>query len=188
MAIGSNPLPQSFFSRPALEVAPDLLGTFLVVRKDGVLYKLMISEVEAYIGEHDLACHARAGKTARTAPLYGPPGHFYVYFIYGMYWMLNIVTDYEGYPSGVLIRSAGSCIGPGRLTQFCGITKELKGKAAIPENGAWFEGREVEIDPSSIITTPRIGVSYAGEWAEKPYRFLLDSSQVQLRETIITSD
>lgn len=167
-------IPQSFFNRPALEVAPDLLGTFLVFEKENKLYKLMISEVEAYIGEHDLACHARVGKTERTAPLYGPPGHFYVYFIYGMYWMLNIVTDYEGYPSGVLIRSAGTCVGPGRLTRYAGITKAFKGKPAVPETGLWFEEREFEIDKSAIVQTPRIGVSYAGEWAEKPYRFLGD--------------
>ena len=164
-----------FFDRPALEVAPDLLGKFLVTHKDGKEIALMICEVEAYVGEHDLACHARVGKTERTAPLFGPPGHFYVYFIYGIHWMLNIVTDRDGYASGVLIRGAGEFIGPARLTKFLKIDRCLKGKPAVLESGVWFEDRDIKIPEIDRAQTARIGVGYAGEWAQKPYRFIIKS-------------
>lgn len=168
-------LEKSFFKNNVIEVAPLLLGKYLVRELDnGMKLALMINEVEAYQGEHDLASHARFGRTKRNEPMFGPGGHFYVYLIYGIYWMLNIVTGNENEPSGVLIRGAGEIIGPGRLTNHLKINKCFYGIEAIPENKLWFEDRKIIIPSSKIIQTPRIGIDYAGkEWAEKPLRFLI---------------
>ena len=98
-------LHRSFFDRPTQAVARELLGCRLIRRLGGTLLAGAIVETEAYIGERDLACHAKAGRTARTAIMYGPPGFAYVYFTYGMHWMLNLVTEAEGFPAAVLIRA-----------------------------------------------------------------------------------
>ena len=112
-------LPAEFFARHALTVARQLLGKYVVLRRDddGTEEAFQIHETEAYIGAHDGACHGRFGVTPRTAVLFGPPGHWYVHFTYGMHWMLNVVTDRDGAASGVLIRGAGIYRGPGRLTK-----------------------------------------------------------------------
>ena len=101
----SSRLPRSFFSRPTLEVARAILGKRLVRLEGGQRLAGTITEAEAYIGETDLGCHAKAGRTPRTAVMFGPPGHAYVYFTYGMHWMLNFVTEAEGFPAAVLIRA-----------------------------------------------------------------------------------
>ena len=98
-------LPRDFYDRPTLTVARDLMGARLVRILDGVKLVGLITETEAYISEKDLACHARAGRTARTAVMYGEPGHAYVYFTYGNHWMLNVVTERKGFPAAVLIRA-----------------------------------------------------------------------------------
>ena len=98
-------LSRKFYNRPTLTVARELIGARLVRILDGVKLVGIITETEAYIGETDLACHAKAGLTPRTAPMYGPPGHAYVYFTYGNHWMLNAVTEREGFPAAVLIRA-----------------------------------------------------------------------------------
>lgn len=169
-------LPASFFERRSLKVAKDLLGKYLVRRVGGKTTAHMITEVEAYIGPHDLACHAAKGLTPRTKVMFGPPGNFYVYFTYGMHWMLNIVTDKKGYPAAVLIRGLEDVSGPARLTKKLGITGALNGAPAKRASGLWVEDRGVLIPPRRIRRTPRIGVDYAGEeWAQKPYRFLLSA-------------
>ncbi|MBI2612653.1 DNA-3-methyladenine glycosylase [Candidatus Kaiserbacteria bacterium] len=166
-------LGEDFFERRPQIVARELLGKFLIRRVGGKTYACVITETEAYDGSRDLACHARSGKTARNAPMWGKPAHAYVYFTYGMHWMLNLVTGKKGYPSAVLIRSAGEFIGPARLTKGLKIDGTLNGKALNKANGLWVEDRGDEVRPHRIERTPRIGVAYAGEWAKKPWRYVL---------------
>lgn len=166
-------LAQHFFNRPALKAAKDLIGKYLVRRYKDKTNAYMIKEVEAYVGPHDKASHASRGKTKRTEIMFGEAGNFYIYLIYGMYWMLNVVTDKNDYPSAILIRGLEGISGPGRLTKALKIGKKLNGKEAVPQNGLWFEDRGIRIPKRQIKRTPRIGVSYAGKWAEKPYRFVL---------------
>ncbi|MEK7544876.1 MAG: DNA-3-methyladenine glycosylase [Patescibacteria group bacterium] len=164
-------LPMDFFERPTLIVAHDMLGKFLCC-SDG--RALMITEVEAYDGPQDLACHAARGRTPRTEVMFGAAGHFYVYLIYGIHWMLNVVTDRKDYPAAVLIRGLEGISGPARLTKALKIDKKLNTLPAHPASGFWFEDRGTRIPSREIIKTPRIGVDYAGpEWATKPWRFLV---------------
>jgi DNA-3-methyladenine glycosylase len=165
---------REFFNRPTLKVSKDLLGKFLVRKyEDGKIESFMITEVEAYDGEKDLASHASKGKTKRTDVMYGEPGYFYVYLCYGMHYMLNIVTGPKDYPAAILIRSLEKVKGPGVVTKKLKIGKEFNKKKAGKESGLWFEDRGIIIKASEIIKTPRIGVFYAKEWAHKPYRFLI---------------
>lgn len=166
-------LPNKFFKDKTLKVAPKLLGKFLVRKIGPEIIREKITEVEAYIGPHDLACHSSKGRTARTEVMHGDAGTIYIYFIYGMYWMLNIVTEEKDFAAAILIRSTQNFKGPSRLTRALKIDKNLNGKKLGEKFGLWIEDGE-EIKPKNIIKTPRIGVSYAGEiWANKPYRFLL---------------
>ncbi|MDD5751336.1 MAG: DNA-3-methyladenine glycosylase, partial [Candidatus Peribacteraceae bacterium] len=123
-------LPTSFFRRPVLAVAPELLGKFLVRRMRGKIIAAMITEVEAYDGPEDKACHAHRGKTHRNAVMFGPAGRWYVYFVYGMHWMLNIVTGERGYPAAVLVRGVRECNGPAKLTKAFRIDGRLNGAPA----------------------------------------------------------
>ncbi len=135
----------------------------------------MITETEAYDGEKDLACHASKGRTGRTDIMFGPAGYIYIYLIYGMYWMLNIVTGKEGHAASVLIRGVENVHGPGRVTKLLQITNKLNKKELGKESGLWIEARETKITSSKIKKTKRIGVDYAGPiWAEKEYRFVLE--------------
>ncbi len=166
-------LPAEFFQRPALRVARDLLGKHLMRRHaDGRIESAPIFETEAYIGPQDLACHAAKGHTPRTAVMFGPAGYWYVYFCYGIHWMLNIVTGDEGHPAAVLLRGAGPWTGPARLTKALAIDKQFNGQRAQRGTGLWIEDRGLVLPRSAIQRTPRIGVDYAGEWAHKPYRYL----------------
>ncbi len=166
-------LNSSFFKAPTCEVAPKLLGKYLARKYRGKETAYQITEVEAYDGFEDKASHASRGKTKRNEVMFGPAGCFYVYLIYGMYWMLNIVTGPKDYPAAILIRGLEEIDGPGKLTKVLNITDKLNGKEAIPENGLWFEDRGVVIPKKEIKTSPRIGVAYAGEWAKRQYRFYL---------------
>ncbi|HEX2969462.1 MAG TPA: DNA-3-methyladenine glycosylase [Bacteroidales bacterium] len=165
-------LDREFFIRDVLEVAPDLPGKNLVFCSNGSIAKLMINEVEAYRGEEDLACHAAKGRTKRTEMLYHEGGNIYVYFIYGMYWMLNFVTGSEGIPQAVLIRGAGIFNGPGKLARAIGIDRSFYGEDLTSSDRIWVE--ETGIRPV-IQTSPRIGVDYSGEtWKNKPWRYFID--------------
>lgn len=170
-------LPRDFYARPTLAVARDLLGKVLCRRVPGATVRARLVEVEAYVGETDLACHARAGLTPRTQVMYGEPGHAYVYLIYGMYDMLNVVTEPAGEPGAVLVRGAellddGRPLpGPGRLTRALAIDRR--------HNAADLCGGELWLEDAAlgrgerIARSPRIGVDYAGAWAEKPWRFFI---------------
>ncbi len=170
-------IPASFFDRPTLEVAHDLIGCYLVRRTEIRIERHMITETEAYDGPKDLASHASKGRTPRTEIMFGHPGFFYVYFVYGMHWMLNIVTGPKDYPGAVLIRGLEKISGPARLTKKLNITGELNGKAANKEAGLWFEMPTTpsgKIPEKEIARTARIGVEYAGPvWAKKKWRFVL---------------
>ncbi|HEY4490268.1 MAG TPA: DNA-3-methyladenine glycosylase [Candidatus Paceibacterota bacterium] len=175
-------LNQEFFDRKTLVVAKDLLGKYLVRRvrlhQGYVVTKEQITEVEAYIGPHDLACHSSKGRTKRTEIMYCKAGTLYVYFVYGMYWMLNVVTEEKDYPSAILIRGTEQFKGPGVLTRELKITGELNGKPANKKTGLWFESdlsaKGGSASGGKILRLPRVGVNYAGPiWANKKYRFVL---------------
>jgi len=175
-----GPLPASFFRRPADRVARELLGCRLAVRRaDGSVERLALTEVEAYLGAHDLACHGRSGPTRRNATMFGPAGRWYVYRCYGLHWMLNIVTGEVGEPAAVLVRGAGDLVGPGRLTRALSIDGSHDGLPAVRRAGLWLErpGDDAgpwPLPPRRVRRTPRIGVDYAGVWAAKPLRFVVD--------------
>jgi DNA-3-methyladenine glycosylase len=172
-------LPQSFFCRDVCLVARDLLGTYLVCEKNEKRSYSLITEVEAYDGPDDLACHGSKGKTSRTDVMFGPGGYFYVYLIYGMYYMLNVVTGEEGYPAAILIRGAGEYRGPGILTRELEINKNLNATSISHASGVWIEDHGMRVRKDDVVCTPRIGVSYAGEWAQKPYRFVLTNQRIK---------
>jgi len=163
-----------FFRRKTTAVAQELLGKFLVRKTKMQELACMITEVEAYDGFADKASHAHRGKTMRNEVMFGPPGYWYIYLVYGMHQMLNIVTGEEGYPAAILIRAVEGMSGPGRVTKLLAIDHSLNKKPAERASGLWIEDRGVVIPKHAIEKTPRIGVAYAGpEWSQKPYRFVL---------------
>lgn len=180
-------LNREFFSRPAPLVAKALLGKFLVRRLGGREVAVMITETEAYDGFGDKGSHAYRGKTSRTWPMFGPAGYWYIYFTYGMHWLLNVVAREENYPAAVLIRGAQYfgqpggrdktltiLNGPARLTRFLKITGSLNAKPACRSSGLWLEDRGIKISAARIKTGPRIGIDYAGPyWARRHWRFWL---------------
>lgn len=155
-------------------MAKDLLGKLMCRRRGGKTVCLRIIETEAYGGEEDLASHARFGWTKRNAPMYASGGRWYVYFTYGMHWMLNIVTEEKGFPAAVLIRGTENISGPARLTKVLQIDKRLNGEKLGKKSELWIEDAP-DVSPRNIRRTPRIGVAYAKDgWAEKPYRFVFN--------------
>jgi len=195
ISVVNSPLPYNFYNRPTLTVARELIGARLIRILNGVKLVGIISETEAYISQKDLACHAKAGLTARTAVMFGKPGHAYVYFTYGNHWMLNTVTEREGFPAAVLIRaiqpiegveimstrrSGRDTFGPGKLTQAMGITKSENGvDLTKTTHGLWIEaGLKV---PNSLVTKgPRVGLNNTPEpWLSKPWRFLVKGWKIE---------
>lgn len=167
-------LKKDFFERDTLTVARELLGKYLVRTWRGSEYAYLITKVEAYDGFADKASHAHRGETARNVPMFGHAGAWYVYLVYGMYNMLNIVTGAHGYPAAVLIRGVREVAGPGRLTKKLHITRTLNALPASRRNGLWIEDRSFVVKDRDVKRTPRIGVAYAGPtWARKKYRFVL---------------
>jgi DNA-3-methyladenine glycosylase len=162
---------RSFFTRDVLEVAPELIGKHLVISNGSFYSCYPITEVEAYRGEEDLACHASKGRTARTEIMYHSGGHLYVYLIYGMYWMLNIVTGRKDIPEAVLIRGIEGYNGPGKLTRQLNIDKTFYGEDLCKSKRIWV----TEANGTYHFTrSSRIGIDYAGEpWISKPWRFVL---------------
>ena len=186
-------LPRSFYEQNTIVVAKQLLGKYLVRKhpEGGAVGRIV--ETEAYVGPQDLACHASKGRTARTEVMFGPAGHAYVYFIYGFYNMLNLVTEAKDYPAAVLIRAVepvdgielmkerrqngalrNLASGPGKLCQAFAVDRSL--------NGADLRGDVLYVEDHGepipkFQATPRIGVDYAGKWKSKPYRFLVRGSE-----------
>ena len=163
---------RAFYRRDVLEVAPDLLGKQLVrVRENGAKSVHIITETEAYRGGEDKACHASKGRTPRTDIMFGDGGYLYLYLIYGMYWMLNVVTATENIPQAVLIRGIREASGPGRLTRLIDVNKGFYGEDLISSERIWVE--DIGIHPE-FKAGPRVGIDYAGEpWKDKPWRYCL---------------
>lgn len=177
---------RAFYARPAVELAPALLGTILVHRTDGRVLRARIVETEAYVGPHDLAAHSSKGRTKRTEVMFGPPGFAYVYFIYGMYEMFNIVAGEIDDAQAVLVRAAEpldgwevDLSGPGKLARGMQITRT--------DNARDLTGDQLYLLPASrapvrIERSPRIGVDYAGVWKDELLRFFdADSRAVSKR-------
>lgn len=167
-------LTTKFYIRDVLEVAPELLGKYLVRKyDDDTIRKYLITDVEAYRGEEDLACHASKGRTPRTEIMYHKGGYIYVYLIYGIYWMLNVVTAEENNPQAILIRGIHGISGPGKITKNLLIDKSFYGEHLATSNKLWIETplNQIEINYKKL---PRIGIDYAGEkWKSKPWRYLM---------------
>lgn len=171
-------LPRAFYDRDTVIVAQELLGKLLVHHAGGVERVGKIVEVEAYLGPHDLASHSAKGLTERTKTMFGPPGHAYVYLIYGMYCCMNVVTERAGHASAVLLRAvepvknlAGRTQGPGLLCRAMGIDRRLN---AHDLTGDVFFIAEPEVAGKfSIVKRPRIGVDYARHWAKRRLRFYI---------------
>ena len=167
-------LPRSFYDRDTILVARELLGKYLV-HADRVG---RIVEVEAYLGPHDLAAHSARGLTERTKVMFGPPGHAYVYMIYGMYYCMNVVTEREGHASAVLLRAvepiqnvSGRTQGPGLLCKAMGIDKRLNAHDLLSDD--FHIATPPKRKPISVVQRPRIGVDYAGRWAKRHLRFYI---------------
>jgi DNA-3-methyladenine glycosylase len=168
-------LSQHWEQRGTLRHARNLLGKYLVRTGINGCGPRMITEVEAYDGERDLACHAAHGRSVRTEVMYGPGGHWYVYLCYGLHEMLNLVVGPPGWPAAVLVRGVAGISGPGRLTRRFAITRGLNGRPAEPATGLHIEDHGVRVPPRLVRASPRVGVAYAGpEWAERPWRFTFD--------------
>ena len=182
---------RAWFDRPALEVAPDLLGARLVHASPTGVVAGRIVEVEAYAGPEDRAAHSSRGRTPRNAVMFGPPGHLYVYFVYGMHHCINVVCGPGSKPEAVLIRAVAIdegtdlararrgwpkigaplplAAGPGNVAAAFGIDRSLNG-ADLTTGPVWVTLGEA---PPRIMARPRVGVAYAGDWAALPWRFLV---------------
>lgn len=186
---------KSFYDRSALVVARELLGCFLVRKIDGKISRAMIVETEAYEGKNDLASHASRGRTPRNEVMFGEPGICYVYFTYGMHHMFNIVTGKKDYPAAVLIRAVEPIFaienppsfetsarqrktdGPAKLTKTLQIDKSFNNLPIFTKkHGLWIESGE-KIKKSEIISAKRIGVDYAKNYKDKPWRFYIKNNQ-----------
>ncbi len=199
------PLPRNFYDRPAVQVAPQLVGKLLVRCIDHSYLAGIILEAEAYQGEEDLGCHAHAGRTPRTTVMYGPPGRSYVYFTYGMHWMLNAVTDSEGSPAAVLVRAIwpvagldqmrqnrpvpahwsddhrdrGWTDGPAKLCQALKIDRNLNDvDLCYREDGLWIADFGLQVEEQHLKVTPRIGMGTVPEpWYSIHWRWVLKETE-----------
>jgi DNA-3-methyladenine glycosylase len=187
---GPARIPRSFFEQPTLQTARGLLGARLIKRERGRMLSGIIIEAEAYVGTGDLGCHAsRGGRTARNAVMFGPPGRAYVYFTYGMHWMLNVVTEAEGFPAAVLVRAmipdGGAGVmrrrrggheplagGPAMLCQALRIDGRLNGHDLCAENSRLFLEKAFRLPEEGVTRSPRVGLYTVPEpWKSVPWRF-----------------
>ncbi|MCC6259917.1 MAG: DNA-3-methyladenine glycosylase [Anaerolineales bacterium] len=188
-------LPRKFYERSTLTVARELLGAKLIHISNGKKLVGAIVETEAYIGEDDLACHAKARRTKRTDPMYGEAGHAYIYFTYGNHWMLNAVTEKENYPAAVLIRAIAplegvdlmmerrhgrDTFGPGKLTQALGITlSQNYADLTEPTSPLRIEAG-IQISDKIVTIGARVGLNKTPEpWLSKPWRFLVKDWKIE---------
>lgn len=188
------PLTRDFFARPSLQVCRELLGQRLVrIESSGQEITGWIVEVEAYVGSQDLACHAKSGLTKRNATMWGPAGHAYVYFTYGMHWMLNFVTETPGFPAAILVRailpekgialmrerrkSDNDAIltdGPGKLCQALMIDGKLNGADICHPDSPLFVECQSMVGEDRVTSGPRVGLNNVPEpWKSKPWRFMI---------------
>ena len=190
-------LTRAFYNRSTLTVARQLIGARLVRILDGQKLVGLITETEAYISQKDLACHAKAGITLRTAVMFGEAGHAYVYFTYGNHWMLNVVTERAGFPAAVLIRAiqpikgvdiimerrhGRDTFGPGKLCQAMGITKNENGIDLTQTSGGLWIEEGVKVPNSLVTKGPRVGLNNTPEpWLSKPWRFLVKGHVIASR-------
>ena len=169
-------LKNNFFNKPTLEVARNLLGKILVRKYRGKLIKGAVTETEAYFGHNDRASHASRGRTKRNKVMFNDAGRIYVYLIYGMHYCLNIVTEKKEFPAAVLIRGVKvgnlNLAGPGKVTKYFHIDKALNKKPLGQISGLWIE-EGIGAKKLKIKSGPRIGVDYAGPWADRLWRFYL---------------
>jgi len=187
-------LPFEFYNRPTLVVARELIGMRLVRMEGETRLSGVITETEAYIGEEDLGCHAKAGRTPRTAVMFGPAGHAYVYFTYGMHWMLNAITERDGFPAAVLLRAiqpqegleviqdrreGRDCDGPAKLTQALRIGVEFnRCNLCDPASGLWIESADPILD-EFVTVGSRVGLYTVPEpWKSKPWRFRVGKGKI----------
>ncbi|MBI2786713.1 MAG: DNA-3-methyladenine glycosylase [Legionella longbeachae] len=171
-------IPKTFYERDTILVAKELLGKYLIHNHSGQEYIGKIVEVEAYLGQHDLASHSSKGLTPRTQIMFGPAGFAYIYLIYGMYYCTNVVTETEGVGSAILLRALepiknikGKTQGPGLLSKAMHIDKQLNQHDLTSDT--FYIARTEEEHPFTIVERPRIGVHYAKDWAEKLLRFYI---------------
>lgn len=191
----SKLLTRGFYDREVLDVAREVLGKRLVRVVDGKRISGIITEAEAYRHVEDLACHASKGKTPRTTVMFGAPGRAYVYFTYGMHWMLNLVCEADGIPAAVLIRAIYPlegldfieanrpgvksklwCNGPAKLTRALQVSGELNGCDLTTRAAGLFLEDGPLVDEAQVRATPRIGIDYTPEpWLSKPWRFVVSN-------------
>ena len=184
----SKRIPRSFYNRSTLTVARDLLGKYLVRKVGKKKLAGKIVETEAYIGPKDRAAHTYGGKvTERNKTVYLKGGYAYIYLCYGINWMLNLVTREEGIPECVLIRAVEPVLedykdqsqykylanGPGKLCRWLKIDKFLNEEDLVKSDKFWLEDRGEEVKKTQIVAAKRIGIDYAGSWADKPWRFFI---------------
>lgn len=163
-------LDESFFQRDALDIAPELLGKYLVRRFDsGDIHRFRITDVEVYRGEEDKACHASRGRTKRNEIMFNAGGKIYVYLIYGLHWLLNIVTGKDDEPQGIMIRGLEKIDGPGRVGKYLKLNSSFYGQS-IAGDILWVEDAG---DKPEYTTAPRVGIDYADEWKDMPWRFIM---------------
>ena len=165
-------LDRTYFSRPATELAVDLLGKYLCVKKGDEIFRVCITETECYFGEEDTACHAHKGRTPRTDTLYQVGGITYIYLCYGIHSLLNIVTGKQDHPEAVLVRGVQGANGPGRVTKLLGLTTAQNRVPLCPQSGIWLEDDGAPTPPYTAL--PRVGIDYADEPdRSRPWRYIV---------------
>ncbi len=167
-------LGRNFYTQDALDIAGEILGKPLIVRQGDDQYRHAITEIEIYRGTEDKGCHVSRGRTKRNEIMFDQGGLLYVYLIYGMHWMLNIVTGNTEEPQALLIRGLEHLNGPGRLTKALGIDRSFHGEDLVTSPRIWIE--DISVNNREIIRKPRVGIDYAGDyWKNMPWRYVLQN-------------